>query len=83
MPNMYPPDLVTSNTIPLVDSIRARHPKTPIVLVDLFTSPLTVLDNNMKKGTEEMNNALKTEYNKMIDNGITGTPLPRIEDDDL
>ena len=69
MPNMYPPDLVTSNTIPLVDSIRERHPKTPIVLVDLFTSPLTVLDNNMKKGTEEMNNALKTEYNKMIDNG--------------
>ena len=51
------------------DSIRERHPKTPIVLVDLFTSPLTVLDNNMKKGTEEMNNALKTEYNKMIDNG--------------
>ena len=66
MPNMYPPDLVTSNTIPLVDSIRARHPKTPIVLVDLFTSPLTVLDNNMKKGTEEMNNALKTEYLSLI-----------------
>ena len=69
MPNMYPPNLVSSNTIPLVDTIRERQPGTPIVLVDLFSSPLTNLDSNMKDGTEEMNNALRTEYEKMIDNG--------------
>lgn len=69
MPNMYPSDMVTSNTIPLVDTIRNKHPNTPIILVDLFTSPLTVLDNNADKGTYEMNNALKTEYEKMISNG--------------
>src|SRR6056300_175218 len=69
MPNMFPPDMVTSNTIPLVDTIRNKHPNTPIILVNLFTSPLTVLDNNADKGTYEMNNALKTEYEKMISNG--------------
>ena len=69
MPNMYPSDMVTSNTIPLVDTIRNKHPNTPIILVDLFISPLTVLDNNADKGTYEMNNALKTEYEKMISNG--------------
>ena len=69
MPNMYPPDLVSSNTIPLIDTIRAKDPDTPIILVDLFTSPLTSLDKNAARGTSEMNNALKTQYDKMINNG--------------
>ena len=69
MPNMYPPDLVSSNTIPLVDVIRSKNPNTPIVLVDLFTSPINTLDKNAVKGTNEMNNALRNEYKKMIDKG--------------
>ena len=69
MPNMYPPDLVSSNTIPLIDTIRAKDPDTPIILVDLFTSPLTALDKNAISGTSEMNNALKTQYDKMINSG--------------
>ena len=69
MPNMYPPDLVSSNTIPLIDTIRAKDSDTPIILVDLFTSPLTALDKNAIRGTSEMNNALKTQYDKMINNG--------------
>ncbi|MBT6729743.1 MAG: hydrolase [Cryomorphaceae bacterium] len=48
MPNMSP-DMITSNTIPLVDTIRNKHPNTPIILVDLFNSPLTALDNNIDK----------------------------------
>ena len=35
----------------------------------LFTSPITVLDDNMNKLSKEMNNSLRTEYEKMIDNG--------------
>jgi len=69
MPNMYPPDLVSSNTIPLINTIRAKDSDTPIILVDLFTSPLTALDKNAIRGTSEMNNALKTQYDKMINNG--------------
>lgn len=69
MPNMYPPDLVSSNTIPLIDTIRAKDSDTPIILVDLFTSPLTALDKNAIRGTSEMNNALKSQYDKMINSG--------------
>ena len=69
MPNMYPPDLVSNNTIPLIDTIRAKDSDTPIILVDLFTSPITALDKNAIRGTIEMNNALKTQYDKMINNG--------------
>ena len=69
MPNMYPPDLVTRNTIPLVNEIRSKNPNTPIILVDLFTSPIIALDKNAVNGTNEMNNALKNEYKKMVDNG--------------
>ena len=69
MPNMYPPDLVSNNTIPLIDTIRAKDFDTPIILVDLFTSPITALDKNAIRGTSEMNNALKTQYDKMINSG--------------
>ena len=69
MPNMYPPDLVSSNTIPLINTIRAKDSDTPIILVDLFTSPLTALDKNAIRGTSEMNNALKSQYDKMINSG--------------
>ena len=69
MPNMYPPEMITSNTIPLVDSIRSKNPETTIILVDLFISPLTVLDNKKNIVSEEMNNSLRTEYEKMINNG--------------
>ena len=69
MPNMYPPDLVSNNTIPLIDTIRAKDSDTPIILVDLFTSPVTALDKNAIRGTSEMNNALKYQYDKMINSG--------------
>ena len=69
MPNMLSPDLVTSNTIPLVNEIRSKNPNTPIIFVDLFTSPINTLDKKSVRGTNEMNNALKNEYKKMIDNG--------------
>tara|TARA_Y100001935_G_scaffold29304_1_gene22734 strand:- start:1225 stop:2394 length:1170 start_codon:yes stop_codon:yes gene_type:complete len=69
MPNMYPPDLVASNTIPLVNVIRSKNPNTPIILVDLFTSPINTLDKNAVRSTNEMNNALKNEYKKMVDKG--------------
>ena len=69
MPNMFPIDIISSNTIPLVDTIRDKNPNTPIILVDLFTSPLTTLDKISDKMRDEMNNLLKTEYEKMIENG--------------
>ena len=69
MPNMYPPENVTKNTISLVNTIRKKNPNSPIIFVDLFKSSFLVLDKKAHKGTEAMNLALKYEYQKMIDIG--------------
>jgi lysophospholipase L1-like esterase len=69
MPNMYPPENVTKNTISLVNTIRKKNPNSPIIFVDLFKSSFVVLDKKAQKGTEAMNLALKYEYQKMIDIG--------------
>ncbi|MDA8733657.1 SGNH/GDSL hydrolase family protein [Flavobacteriaceae bacterium] len=69
MPNMFPPENVTKNTIPLVNTIRKKNPNSPIIFVDLFKSSFLVLDKKAHKDTEAMNLALKYEYQKMIDIG--------------
>ncbi|CAI8345055.1 MAG: Uncharacterised protein [Flavobacteriales bacterium] len=69
MPNMISPELITTNTIPLVDTIRKRNPDTPIILVDLFTTSHTILDNTLDNLKNEMNNTLNNEYQKMIQRG--------------
>jgi len=69
MPNMFPPENVTKNTIPLVNTIRKKNPNSPIIFVDLFKSSFLVLDKKAYKGTKAMNLALKNEYQKMIDIG--------------
>ena len=43
MPNMIKPEFVTERTIPLVKTIREKNPDTPIIFVDLFKSPITIL----------------------------------------
>jgi lysophospholipase L1-like esterase len=69
MPNMYPSENVTKNTISLVNTIRKKNPNSPIIFVDLFKSSFLVLDKKAQKDTESMNLALKHEYQKMIDIG--------------
>ena len=69
MPNMFPPENVTKNTIPLVNTIRKKNPNSPIIFVDLFNSSFLVLDKKAHEDTEAMNLALKYEYQKMIDFG--------------
>ena len=69
MPNMYPAKNVTTKTIPLVDKIRENNSKAPIVFVELFVSSVSILDNNKQKENIAMNTALRTEYEKMINNG--------------
>ena len=69
MPNMYPAKNVTTKTIPLVDKIRENNSQAPIVFVELFVSSISILDNNKQKENIAMNTALRTEYEKMINNG--------------
>jgi hypothetical protein len=66
---MYPAKNVTLKTIPLVDKIRENNSQAPIVFVELFISSTSLLDKNKQKENKAMNTALKTEYDKMINNG--------------
>ena len=69
MPNMIKPELITERTIPLVNTIRSKNANTPIVFIDLFKSPLTFLNTKMKSENTAMDDALKAEFDKMIEGG--------------
>jgi len=69
MPNMIKPELITERTIPLVNTIRKQNPDTPIVFIDLFKSPITILNEKTRSENNALDDALKVEFEKMIKNG--------------
>ena len=69
LPNMLSPQNITERTIPLIDTIREKNPNASIILVDLFKSTFSVLDKKVLEWGKGMDNALKIEYQKMIDLG--------------
>ena len=69
MPNMIKADNIVTNTIPLVDTIRKGNPDAPIIFIDLFDYTFSALNNDAKNKKEGMNAALKSEFEKMLNNG--------------
>ena len=69
MPNMISAENISKATIPLVNTIKKKNPKTPIIFVDHFDFSFSVLDNKVMRDTDLMNEALKTEFKKMVDDG--------------
>jgi len=69
MPNMLSAENIIETTIPLVNTIKKKTPKTPIIFVDHFDFSFSVLDNQVMRDTDLMNEALKTEFKKMVDDG--------------
>ena len=54
-------------TIPLIRYHKKKNPNTPIILVDCFKAPFSVLNNKVLEWGKGMDNALKgIEYQKMI-----------------
>jgi len=68
LPNMSAAE-VSNRTIPLVNTIREKHPKTPIVFVENFIYEPAALNKEMGAIIIKKNKALKTEFTKMIDGG--------------
>ena len=68
MPNMFSAEDVSKSTIPLVNTIKKKTPDTPILFVDYF-STFSMLDNNVTRDIDLMNKALKTEFDKMVEDG--------------
>ena len=85
MPNMIKPELITERTIPLVNTIRRNKPDTPIIFVDLFKSPITILNTKTRSEDKALDDALKEEFDKMIKNGYKNIYLiesPKLTDSD-
>ena len=85
LPNMISPENITQRTIPLVNTIRKNNPFAPIVLIDLFKTPRSILNSDSKRYTKAMDEALKSEFEKMIDLGYKNLyyiETPKIIDSD-
>ena len=70
LPNMKDAEQIAERTIPLVKTIREKRHKTPILLVENFIYDPSILDKKMEEHIKNLNNALKREYTKMIEDGF-------------
>ena len=85
LPNMISPENINKRTIPLVNTIRNNNPFAPIVLIDLFKTPISILNNKSRTDSKAMDDALKSEFEKMIDLGYKNLyyiETPKIIDSD-
>lgn len=69
LPNMNV-EQITNRTIPLVKTIREKHPETAIVFVENFIYEPSILNKEMDLNIDKKNTALKTEFTKMIEGGF-------------
>jgi hypothetical protein len=70
LPNMTR-EQVMERTIPLVKTIREKHPETPILLVENFIYESMSLDSAENYRMSEKNAALKKEFDKMTEAGFS------------
>lgn len=71
LPNMTPKQ-VTDSVMPLAKAIRAKNPSTPIVFVENIEYARIPFEPNLKKSFEAKNAALKTEFDKLVKEGMKG-----------
>ena len=69
LPNMSIEE-VQKNVMPLVETIRAKHPKTPIVFVENIQYARSFFQEDINNEISLKNKALRTEYDKLLRKGI-------------
>jgi len=69
LPNMLPKE-VTDSVMPMVKTLRAKNPLTPIVLVEEIEYARIPFESSVKKAFDVKNQALKTEFDKLIKEGV-------------
>ncbi len=69
LPNMTAKQ-VTDSVIPLATAIRTKNPKTPIVFVENVEYTRAIFQADVKKSMDEKNQALKTEFDKLVQGGM-------------
>ena len=69
LPNMSIEE-VQKNVMPLVETIRAKHPETPIVFVENIKFTLSFFEEKLNNDINAKNYALRSEYEKLLSRGI-------------
>ena len=69
LPNMTPKQ-VTDSVMPLAKALRAKNPSTPIVFVENIEYARIPFEAGIKRSFEEKNQALKTEFDKLVKEGM-------------
>lgn len=70
-PNMDA-ELIAERTAPLVKKLREARPKTPILLVESIEHQRGWFHERTRKGSESKNEALRTAYRGLIEEGVPG-----------
>jgi lysophospholipase L1-like esterase len=71
LPNMNAAE-VTERTVPLVRQLRAAHPDVPIILVEDRSYSGSWIIHSQRVRNETSRAALKAEYQKLLEVGVTG-----------
>ncbi len=69
LPNMSPAD-ITARTIPLVKQLRAKHPATPILLVENRRHTQSWIDSSLQTLNTAKQSAMKAEFDKLEKEGV-------------
>jgi hypothetical protein len=69
LPNMTAKQ-VTDSVIPLAKAIRSKNPTTPLVFVENVEYTRAIFQTDLKKSMDEKNQALKTEFDKLVQGGM-------------
>jgi hypothetical protein len=69
LPNMTAAE-VTANVIPLARMLREKNPNTPIVFIENLMYAKSFFEDGMNRMLNEKNQALKTEYEKLLKQGM-------------
>ena len=69
VPNMNVEE-IQKNVMPLVETIRAKHPNTPIVFVENIKYTMSFFEEKVNNNINAKNSALRTEYDKLLRKGV-------------
>jgi hypothetical protein len=80
MENMWP-DVIEADTVRTVNTLRAAHPRTPIVLVENIVYQATYMLADRRGGWGPKNERLRAAYERLLSDGVRG--LHYVEGDNL
>jgi sugar lactone lactonase YvrE len=66
---------IRDNTAPLVQKIRAKHPSSPIILIQSVVREMGNFNQTTRNNVQTQNTLFQTEYDKLVAAGLTGLTM--------